>query len=172
MAVERVKIVLDADVIIHFSKGNLLSVLPTIFPEYEYVVLDKVYDELISVRIQLDNQISLLKNITLEAFPLNHDIMREYSLLSRTFGKGESACMAYCRFTSNVIGSSNLRDIKKYCREHKITYLTTLDFLFYAWKKNLLTEKQCTDFIVEVTSKGSRLPDITSIMGYVPNVLI
>ena len=113
-----------------------------------------------------------MKNITLEVFPLNHDIMREYSLLCRTFGKGESACMAYCRFTSNVIGSSNLRDIKKYCREHKITYLTTLDFLFYAWKKNLLTEKQCADFVVEVTSKGSHLPDITNIQDYVPNVVI
>ena len=44
MALERVKIVLDADVIIHFSKGGLLSLLPQIFPEYEYIVLDKVYN--------------------------------------------------------------------------------------------------------------------------------
>ena len=44
------KIVLDADVIIHFSKGGYLSLLPQIFPDYEYVVLDKVYNELSSVR--------------------------------------------------------------------------------------------------------------------------
>ncbi len=49
------------------------------------------------------------------------------------FSKGESACMAYCRYTSNIIGSSNLRDIKKYCNNHKIVYLTTIDFLYYAW---------------------------------------
>lgn len=61
MAVEKVKIVLDADVIIHFSKGGLLSLLPQIFPEYEYIVLDKVYDELSSVRSQLDNQITYLE---------------------------------------------------------------------------------------------------------------
>lgn len=29
---ERVKIVLDADVIIHFAKGGLLNVLPSILP--------------------------------------------------------------------------------------------------------------------------------------------
>ena len=63
MAVERVKIVLDADVIIHFSKGGLLSLLPQIFPEYDYIVLDKVYDELTTVRNQLDNQILYFKNI-------------------------------------------------------------------------------------------------------------
>lgn len=32
----RVKVVLDADVIIHFAKGELLHVLPTILPEYEF----------------------------------------------------------------------------------------------------------------------------------------
>lgn len=64
MAEERVKIVLDADVIIHFSKGGYLSLLPQIFPDYEYVVLDKVYNELSSVATQLDNQICYIKNIT------------------------------------------------------------------------------------------------------------
>lgn len=35
MAVEKGKIVLDADVIIHFSKGECLSLLPEIFPNYQ-----------------------------------------------------------------------------------------------------------------------------------------
>jgi hypothetical protein len=38
----KIKIVLDADVIIHFAKGGLLSFLPSIFPEYEYVLLDNL----------------------------------------------------------------------------------------------------------------------------------
>ena len=38
MAAMRVRIVLDADVIIHFAKGERLSMLPQIFPEYDYVV--------------------------------------------------------------------------------------------------------------------------------------
>ena len=37
----KVKIVLDADVIIHFAKGELLNILPSILPEYDFVVLEK-----------------------------------------------------------------------------------------------------------------------------------
>ena len=160
MAVESVKIVLDADVIIHFSKGGILSVLPQIFPEYEYVVLDKVYDELSSVRSQLDNQIHFFGNISKVIFTPTPEMMREYAVLRSLFGVGESACMAYCRYTSNIIGSSNLKDIKNYCSEHKITYLTTLDFLYYAWLRKHLTEQECASFISEVRSKGSILPDL------------
>ena len=161
---------LDADVIIHFSKGGLLSLLPQIFPEYEYVILDKVYNELSSVKNQLDNQIQYFGNITKLEFTPTAEIMREYAVLKSKFGDGESACMAYCRYTANIIGSSNLRDIRNYCTEHKITFLTTLDFLYYAWRRELLTEKDCIEFIDEVIAKGSRLPKIDSIMTYLPNV--
>lgn len=170
MALKRVRIVLDADVIIHFSKGGLLSLLPQIFPEYEYIVLDKVYNELTSVKNQLDNQIQFFGNITKVEFTPTAEIMREYAVLKSKFGDGESACMAYCRYTANIIGSSNLRDIKNYCTDYGITYLTTLDFLYYAWHRGLLTEKDCEDFIQDVTSKGSRLPKIDNIMAYSPNV--
>lgn len=172
MALKRVRIVLDADVIIHFSKGGLLSLLPQIFPEYEYIVLDKVYNELSSVKNQLDNQIQFFGNITKVEFTPTAEIMREYAVLKSKFGDGESACMAYCRYTANIIGSSNLRDIRNYCTDYGITYLTTLDFLYYAWHRGLLTEKDCEDFIQDVTSKGSRLPKIDNIMAYSPNVVL
>ena len=170
MALKRVRIVLDADVIIHFSKGGLLSLLPQIFPEYEYIVLDKVYNELTSVKNQLDNQIQFFGNITKVEFTPTAEIMREYAVLKSKFGDGESACMAYCRYTANIIGSSNLRDIKNYCTDHGITYLTTLDFLYYAWLRGLQTEKECENFINDVTSKGSRLPKVDNIMHYFPSI--
>lgn len=172
MAVERVKIVLDADVIIHFSKGECLSLLPEIFPDYEYVVLDKVYNELRSVTTQLDNQITFIKNITKIPFQPTGQMLIEYARLKSRFGEGESACMAYCRFTSNIIGSSNLRDIRNYCSEHKITYLTTIDFLYYAWHKNLMSSDDCKNFISVVKAKGSRLPDIEDISQYAPIGLV
>ena len=95
MAMERVKIVLDADVIIHFSKGGLLSLLPKIFPEYDYIVLDKVYDELATVKNQLDNQILYFKNIRKVVFAPTSEMLREYANLKASFGDGESACMTY-----------------------------------------------------------------------------
>ena len=41
----KTQIVLDADVVIHFAKGGLLSMLPGIFPDYEYVLLGAVHEE-------------------------------------------------------------------------------------------------------------------------------
>ena len=157
----KIQIVLDADVVIHFSKGGLLSLLPRIFPDYEYVLLEAVHEELLSdIRTQIDNQMTLLKNITLLPFAPRGEMLREYAMLRSRFGKGESACMAYCLFTHNVIGSSNLRDIRAYCEEKQIVYLTTLDFLWYAWRKHLMTTDEVKAFISDVRSKGSKLPEV------------
>lgn len=95
----------------------------------------------------------------------------EYAMLTNTFGRGESACMAYCKYTNNVIGSSNLKDIKTYCTENKITFLTTLDFLYYAYTKNIMSEKECDNFIDDVIAKGSKLPKI-KITNYTPNYIL
>jgi hypothetical protein len=92
-----------------------------------------VYDEVRSLHTQLDNQINILKNIELEEFAPTGEMLHEYAKLSNTFGDGESACMAYCKFNHDVVGSSNLKDIKKYCDDNNITYVTTLDFLYYAF---------------------------------------
>ena len=138
---KKVKIVLDADVIIHFSKGERLYMLPKIFPSYDFVVLDFVRDELRgAIRQEVDRQEELLQNIRIIEFDPQGEMLHEYLALKATRGKGESACMAYCRFSNNVIGSSNLRDIKDYCQEHKIDYLTTLDFLYYAFLHKLMTK--------------------------------
>lgn len=157
----KTQIVLDADVVIHFAKGGRLSQLPSIFPEYEYVLLEAVHEELLSdIRTQIDHQMALLKNITLLPFAPRGEMLREYAVLKSRFGKGESACMAYCLFTHNVIGSSNLRDIREYCETKQITYLTTLDFLWYAWRKHLMTANEVKAFISEVRSKGSKLREV------------
>ncbi len=98
------KVVLDADVIIHFAKGDMLSMLPTILPGFEYIVLNKVYDEVRgSLKNQLDRQIHYLKNISVVDFNPKGEELREYAMLKKNFGVGESACMAYCRFTKDII---------------------------------------------------------------------
>ena len=168
----KTKIVLDADVVIHFSKGGLLSLLPRIFPDYEFVLLEAVHEELLSdIRTQVDNQIHFLKTITLLPFAPRGEMLREYAMLRSRFGKGESACMAYCLFNHDVIGSSNIRDIRAYCEEKQIVYLTTVDFLWYAWQKKLLTANKANDFIKTVRAKGSILPDL-EIEKYMCNRII
>lgn len=154
----KTKIILDADVIIHFAKGGWLHVLPSIFDNYEYVILDTVYNEILKpTRNQLDNQIHLLKNITRLPFNPKGEMQKEYAMLTATLGRGESACMVYCKYNNDVIGSSNLRDIREYCKINKLTYLTTIDFLYYAIKRKLMTVEEASQFIVDVNNKDSKL---------------
>jgi hypothetical protein len=88
------------------------------------------------------------------------DVKQEYFWIKKMMdkGDGESATMAVARHHNNIIASSNLRDIKNYCSNHKIDYLTTMDFLCYALTNGRWTESRCNDFISKVLSKKSKLP--------------
>lgn len=160
----KTKIVLDADVIIHFVKAGQFSLLLDIFPEYEYLMLDVVYDEVTkhrATKVQIDNTLQFFGNrISSVKFAPKGESMMEYAKLLRMLGKGESACMVYCRDNRDVLGSSNLRDIKEYCASNGITYLTTLDFLYYAYIRKKMTKKECDAFIADVVSKDSKLPSV------------
>lgn len=76
-------------------------------------------------------------------------MLAEYSKLKdKEFkGPGESACMAVTRFSNDIIASNNLNDIKTYCIENSILYLTTMDFLYVAYRKGVLTESEVDYFL-------------------------
>ena len=169
----KTKIVLDADVIIHFVKGGQFSLLLDIFPEYQYIILDVVYDEVTvnkATKTQIDNTLNFLSaRIANVTFAPKGKSRLEYARLRSTLllGKGESACMVYCRDNQDVLGSSNLKDIKEYCSQNQITYLTTLDFLYYAYIRKRMSKVEIDAFIKDVRAKGSKLPD-ADIEKYVP----
>ncbi len=175
MAQTKTKIVLDADIVIHFMKGDCFTLLLELFPKYQYLILDIVYDELAKnpqTKAFIDNITTFMPQKLLKIpFKPSGTTMLEYAQLIRKLGKGESACMVYCYENKDVLGSSNLRDIKDYCSSHGITYLTTLDFLYYAYIRKKLTKEECDEFIQKVVSKGSKLP-ITDISKYVCSVVI
>lgn len=161
----KIQIVLDADVIIHFSQGGYLHLLPNVIPDCSFVVLSIVRNELrLATKNELDNNITFLKNITLIEYNPVGEERREFarltSLSGLCLGKGESACMTYARFHNNVVGSSNLKDIKNYCAEFGIAYLTTWDFLYYAYKAGLMTKEEIEAFVQKVRSAGSILPEM------------
>jgi len=160
----KTKIVLDADVVLHFIKAEQFSLLLDIFPEYHYLLLDVVYDEVTKHRetkTQIDNTLLFFSTrISRAKFAPTGESIREYARLLQTLGRGESACMVYCRDNHDVLGSSNLRDIKQYCSENGITYLTTLDFLYYAYIRKKMTKEECDAFIADVISKDSKLPRV------------
>lgn len=152
-------LLLDADVFRHFLSGNRLHQLTAIFPG-RFVMLDKVKHELCRSKhlvTPVNNFLAHFK-VPVISFPTRGDIMKEYALLLKKFGEGESACMAVARFESKYIASSNLKDIKAYCQQHSIVYYTTMDLLAEALRKQLLTEAECDQFIYDVKTKGSKLP--------------
>ena len=87
------------------------------------------------------------------------EMVKEYAALKKGGkGEGESACLAYLRFNDDILGSSNIKDIKAYCEQYNIKYLTTMDFICEAYRKNLLSEEECNDFVKSVLAKKSKLP--------------
>lgn len=168
---KKTKIVLDADVIIHFAKGGKLDMLPRILPEYQFMVLDVVKKEIpVLIMSMLQRCIAQDKTIVEEVFGKTAGEIKEFArLISRdglALGRGESACMVYCLYHHDVVGSSNTKDVTAYCDEKGITYLTTCDFLYYAIKRGLMTKDEADAFIAGVRSMGS-FPPIVDFETYV-----
>jgi predicted nucleic acid-binding protein len=152
------KILLDADVVIHFIKAGQQLLLPKVFPN-RFVMLDKVHKELTirdSKALPINNFLTWCK-IPIIPIPVNAEIVREYARLKRELGEGEAACLAVARYTKDYVASSNLKDIYDYCNEHGIIYYTTMDLLLELYNQGIMNEAACDQFIVDVKSKGSRL---------------
>ncbi|GAB3025408.1 hypothetical protein [Spirosoma pulveris] len=155
-------ILVDADVVSHFIGAGEILFLSKIFP-IPVKLLDKVYAELSrwpSRKQEVDNLINF-KLLEVIPFPeSNPEIVKEFFYIQNVLDKGvgESACMAVARYTKNILASSNLKDIKRYCDMHQIVYLTTMDFLCHALATGLFDEERCSAFIKAVRSKGQKLP--------------
>jgi len=165
-------ILLDTDVISHFISGGQFALLPAIFKNKK-VLLDIVANELRAskkFKTFIENAISFgfIKEINFQG---DKQVTIEYSRLIKSFGKGESACMSYCKYNKDILASSNLKDISKYCEDNGISYLTTMDFLAEALKSKQLTEQECDDFIKNVKTAGSKLP-VNTISEYLKNFKI
>lgn len=167
MEKEQKIILVDCDVLSHFIVGGGILDLTKIY-DHPLKVLDKVHAEITRFKSRSDVIEGIFKAFPELIMPFpedNFDIKKEYFRLRRTMGDGESACLAVARFTSNIVASSNLRDIKSYCEEHELEYLTTMDILVDAKAKGVMTEEDCDAFITKVLAHGSRLP-VTNLSNY------
>lgn len=157
-------LVFDADVLIHFMQADKLADLKFIYPENQKVILEKVLDELQVFKKSKEAMHIAIENwklFSLIEFPASIEIMKEYAHLTSSLmnmGKGESACMSYCKFTKNIVVSSNLRDVGEYCKRHQIGLITTMDLVKWAYVNKVWTEAECDAFISCVKKKGGRLP--------------
>ncbi|MCT3920022.1 hypothetical protein HZP98_10070 [Elizabethkingia anophelis] len=163
MTKKRIKdILIDADVVSHFIRGGQVHLLNKIFPN-KILILDKVYNELKGLSSRTKEVENLINFKIVEQIPFpteNTEMYKEYLHIRKVMfkGEGESACLAYVRHSNDIIGSSNLSDVKQYCTLHSLELLTTMDFLCEAKRKNLLTLTECDNFITNVLKSGSKLP--------------
>lgn len=153
----------DADVIIHFFRGNRLELLPQIFPKQKLVLLDTVVAELkrgrnvyAVVQKKIGSQI-----IEIDFNDKDHVKDEWLQLVGKKLGYGESACIALARFEGHHVLSCNLKDINQYCKAHRIRIYTTMDLINIAFTKGLLTLDECNDFVTDVVGGGSNLPKPT-----------
>lgn len=172
----RVKIVLDADVVIDFIDGKHLQDLPRILPDYDFVILDIVLDEELgkwySTKEYILRLIGWVKTgPTLSIIPWQPDceMKQIYAKLRQTKDKGESACMAYCQTHNDVLASCNLSDTHQYCVSNGITYLTFLDLVWHAWRKGIMTEEECNKCIQDAIAQKNKVPNIP-IAQYIPTI--
>jgi predicted nucleic acid-binding protein len=161
------RILLDSDVIRHLIKGERLSLLCELYGSH-LILLDVVRDELLrskQLETIIENFIKFNK-IEVRKFPSdNMNILKEFAILKKRYGLGESACMAVAKYENTIIVSSNLKDIKTYCEKNSFMYLTTIDILMDAIEKSVLSEDECDQIIQKIKSRNSKLP-VNSISEY------
>ena len=88
--------------------------LPKILPEFKFLVLDVVKREIPMLLLaELNRIIERDKSIQEEAFGKTAGEIKEFARLTASngmaLGKGESACMVYCRYHHDVVAAATSR---------------------------------------------------------------
>ncbi len=145
-----VLILLDSDVVIHLFKAEKITLLNELYPN-RIRMLDIVHNELLenpSIRAFVQN-LFLMKQVEEIPFPLK--LFNEFkNLKSKMNGKGERACLVFCKHNAHIIASSNTSDIVPYCKEHSIAYLTTLDLFAVAIEREKMTKAEANALIKKI----------------------
>jgi predicted nucleic acid-binding protein len=158
MPSQKLLLLADADVLIHFFKGNQLQLLPKILPQ-QIAIVDAVVTELKNARLYDRIKRKLESNfIEIDLTAKTNVRFGFFELISQGIGSGESACMALAKEEGHYIASSNLRDVLPFCKSNKIRLYTTMDLLHEAYVQGLLDKSDCNCFINDVISNRSKLP--------------
>lgn len=153
-----IKILIDADVLIHLFKAEKISILNELYPNRVFI-LDIVLSELKENRTIRNNidSIMIFSGIKEIRFPTtsNPTLFREFLALKKEIlGDGERACLVYCKHHQDIVASSNTKDIKPFCEQYNMAYLTTLDILCIAIAKNKMTDEEANVLIQKITANN------------------
>lgn len=155
-------ILLDADIVSHFLVAGCINLLSRIF-ESPKVILQAVFDELSKFAAKRIEVESLEYRYNLRTMPFPEDderVFSEYFRIRNSLfcGAGETQIMAVARYYGHVVASSNIADVRRYCEEHGIRLLTTMDFLDQALADDLMAPADVDAFLKAVRAADGRLP--------------
>ncbi len=158
-------LVLDADLLSCFLHTNRLALLATLYPQA--IILDVVRSEINkvpSLRSALA-QVTQSGWFSLISLDVPSDEATEYASLTRKrrlpspLGHGEAAVMAWVRYNGGTVGSNNLRDVRAYCQDNTLRFMTIRAIVADAViNRELLSMADAESFWAAMLTKKRRLP--------------
>ncbi len=156
------KIVLDTDVISSFAWVDRFDIVIKLYSP-DIIILDVVKEELIKVRHLFDIVNKYIESEDIQFIKIDpySEEGIEYARLLKdlwSIGKGEAACMAYCRYHNCILGSSNFSDILDYCEKFNIRINTTVEIMIEAYKNELIDFRIGSRIWKKMIEKRRKLP--------------
>lgn len=158
-------LVLDADLLSCFLHTNHLALLGKLYPQA--VILDVVrseIDKVPSLRSAL-GQVTDSGWFSLTSIDVPSDEATEYASLTRKkrlpspLGHSEAAVMAWVRYNGGTVGSNNLRDVRTYCQNNNLRFMTIRAVVADAvLNRESLSMVDAESFWAAMLTKGRRLP--------------
>lgn len=158
-------LVLDADLLSCFLHTNHLALLGKSHPQA--VILDVVrseIDKVPSLRAAL-GQVTESGWFSLRSIDVPSAEAFEYASLTRKkhlpspLGHGEAAVMAWVRYNGGTVGSNNLRDVRTYCQDNNLRFITIRGIVADAvLNRESLSMVDAELFWAAMLAKGRRLP--------------
>lgn len=156
------KIVLDTDVISSFAWVERFDIIIELYSP-NVIILDVVKDELIKVKHLFNRVSKYIESQDIELLEMDpySDEGLEYARFLKdlwSIGKGEAACMAYCRYHNCILGSNNFADILNYCKKFGIQIKTTVEIMIEAYENELIDFRIGSRMWKKMIEKRRKLP--------------
>lgn len=158
-------LVLDADLLSCFLHTNHLALLGKLYPQA--VILDVVRQEINKVPSLKAALAQVTKSgwFSLRSVNVPSDEAVEYVSLTRKrrvpspLGHGEAAVMAWVRFNGGTVGSNNLKDVRAYCQNNNLRFVTIRAIIADAvLNREVLSIEDAESFWATMLTKKRRLP--------------
>lgn len=156
------KIVLDTDVISSFVWVERFDIIVDLYSP-EIIILNVVKEELAKVSHIFNRVNKYIESGDVQMVKIDpySDVGLEYFHLLDdlwSVGKGEAACMAYCRYHNCILGSNNFTDILNYSHEFGIRIKTTVDIMIEAYENKLIDFRVGSRIWERMINKRRKLP--------------